>query len=123
MLNIKNLFYTVLLLVLVVSANSADAVVEMNGGGGGSGGTTIRLPNPLKASNFNQLLESVLNLLLVFAIPLYALMVVIAGYYFLFGGQNPANRVKSLTIFKYATIGLVFLLFSRAIVALIQGSL
>jgi len=123
----KNLFYTILAFLLALPATSAHAVVLEGGGGGttggGTGGSPIKLPNPLQAKSFEELLESILNLLLFFAAPIYALMVVIAVYYFIFGGQSPANRQKAINIFKYATIGLFILLLSRAIVALVQAIL
>jgi|SRR3989344_5349908 len=115
----KNLFYTILAFLLALPATSAHAVVLEGGGGGGKG---IRIENPLKASSFNELLDSVLNLLVLFGIPIYALLITIAAYYFLSGGQDPQSRAKSAAIFKYATIGLVLLIFARAIVALILSS-
>lgn len=109
----KPLFYTILAFLIVLPTGLVDAA--------GGGTTRVTLENPLKADNFNELLEAVLNILLIFATPIYGLMIAIAAYYFIFGGQNPENRNKSLTIFKYATIGFVLLIFSRAIVAILRG--
>jgi len=113
-MNAKNIFFTVLALFLVLPAVFGHALAQ-------TGGAVTRLPSPVRCANLDACLNSVLNILLVFAAPIYALMIIISGYYFIFSGQSPANRQKAINIFKYSTIGLLILISARAIAYLVQG--
>lgn len=96
-----------------------------SGGGGGtgtSGGGSVVLPNPLgEGSDFYTLIDRFIQVLTVFAVPILVALIIIAGFFYLFGGADPSKRTTATNIIKYGIIGFIVIIFARAIVAIVQG--
>ena len=96
-----------------------------SGGGGGtgaSGGGSVTLPNPLgEGSDFYTLIDRFIQVLTVFAVPILVALIIIAGFFYLFGGADPSKRTTATNIIKYGIIGFIVIIFARAIVAIVQG--
>lgn len=90
-------------------------------GGSANPGETVEIRNPINAENFQEFLNQLINVLLVFAIPIVVFMVVLAGFIFVVSGSNPARRQTAFNIIKYAIIGLVVILLARVLVSVVQG--
>ncbi|MDX1535405.1 MAG: hypothetical protein R3346_01455 [Candidatus Spechtbacterales bacterium] len=80
-----------------------------------------RINNPITSNTLDDLVERILNIVITFGIPIYGLMVAIAGFMFVTGAGTPEKRKKAINIVKYATIGFVILLLGRGVVALVRS--
>lgn len=115
MRNIKKLFFGILSTVLTAGpflAYAQDSTEE-----------STKLENPITSVNFQEFLNRVLDILIVFAAPIYGIMIAIAGFTFVTGAGAPEKRSKAMNIFKYSTIGFVIILLGKAIVALVTSLL
>lgn len=87
----------------------------------GSGRTqTITLPNPLKATNFAELINRLTNWLLVIGAPILVLMIIIGAFQIMTGAGNPENITKGRHTITYAIIGYALLLISSGITLIIK---
>ena len=88
------------------------------------GGSPITLPNPLgDDSDFFTLLDRFINVLTIFAAPILVALIVVAGFYYMLGGDDPAKRKTAISIIKYGIIGFIVIIFARGIAAIVQGVL
>ncbi len=81
------------------------------------------LPNPLAADSFEEFIDQLIDVLFVFATPIFALMIGISAFYFIIGGGNPKKRETAKKIFKYALIGFTIIALAQAIVAVVESLL
>lgn len=87
------------------------------------GEDSTELKNPISSNSFEELLDRILDILLVFGIPAYGVMIGIAALTFILGARTPEKRKQAISIFKYATIGFIIILLGKAIVAIIVSLL
>jgi len=74
---------------------------------------------PCQICHLFVMLKAIIDFLVKLAFIIAVLMVVIAGVFFLFGGQNPANLNRAKAILKSLAYGLVMMLAAWVIVNLI----
>lgn len=86
---------------------------------GGGGGTS--LPNPLTSDTFQELLGNFIRLLLIFATPIFILMILSAAFLFITGGQDPNKISTAKNIIKYAIMGYGIILMAQVLVSIVQG--
>lgn len=80
------------------------------------------LPNPLGTNaTFGTIITSIINWANAIAIPLTALMVVIAGYLYLTGGGSPERITRAHRALVWAMIGLVVIILSSSVVAILRN--
>ena len=87
---------------------------------GGSGIQSIRLPNPLQANTFQELIGRVVNFLLAIGAPILVLMIIIGAFQIMTGAGNPENITKGRQTITYAIIGYALLLLSKGITIIIE---
>ncbi|MBI3046276.1 MAG: hypothetical protein HYY86_01890 [Candidatus Harrisonbacteria bacterium] len=127
------LFFLVFLLFLPIFTNAQQAGPSLDGSGGtrieGPGGTAksggsgiqpIRLPNPLQANTFQELIGRVVNFLLAIGAPILVLMIIIGAFQIMTGAGNPENITKGRQTITYAIIGYALLLLSKGITLIIE---
>ncbi|MDX1536065.1 MAG: hypothetical protein R3346_04900 [Candidatus Spechtbacterales bacterium] len=76
-----------------------------------------KLESPLTCTTIDDCFNRWTNMLIVFATPIYTVMLSIAGFYFILGGSTPAKRQKAKDILKYSTIGFLIVSFARGMVS------
>lgn len=104
--------FTILLLIILAPLFAFAAVDEPG---------VISLPNPLSVENFEELINVVINWLLVITLPIIVLLIVYAGFQYMFGGVNPELQRTSGKIVLYAVIGYAIILLSKVLLGVITG--
>ena len=83
-------------------------------------GGAICIPNPLKACSFEELVKTIIKFLQEVALVITAMVIVIAGYYFVTSMGDPARVSQARKMVLYALVGLGIILLAQALVALIE---
>jgi uncharacterized BrkB/YihY/UPF0761 family membrane protein len=83
--------------------------------------SAVSIDNPLKANSFYELLNSIIDLLYYLAIPTTALMLIIAGFFFIFAQGEPGKIETAKTILKWALLGFLIILLAKGMVQLMQN--
>lgn len=77
--------------------------------------------NPFESENFDQILNRIIRILTVTALPVYAIMIGLAVYNLIMGSTDPTKRRKAKQIFLYSTLGFFMLILASGIIALVGG--
>ncbi|MBZ1356663.1 MAG: hypothetical protein KY054_02735 [Candidatus Nealsonbacteria bacterium] len=100
--------FIILLVIFLVIGGSIDA-------------TTFR--NPIKAANFTQLLNLLINFLWVLSLALLPLAIMMSAFYFLTGGGNDKQITAAKNILLYAFMGFIIITAARGLIPKIIGVL
>ena len=77
--------------------------------------------NPLNSGSFEEFMTSLIRTFTVFAAPILALMVALAGFQYMASGSNPGNRQKATNTLKYAAIGFMVIISAWIITFVLKG--
>ena len=121
-----------LLLITVVFGTTVPAVVLANDNP--SGGTevvvnieghnpSISLENPLKADNLQELLSAILNVMLVFPLPIVVFFIIYAGFQYVVAQGNEEKLKKAHKILLWSIVGGLIILGANLIFAVIKGTI
>jgi hypothetical protein len=94
-------------------------------GGAGSqngGGSGIQLQNPLKSTSLMGLLNTILDVIMVFAVPLIVFFIIYAGFMYVTAQGNPGKIETANRALLYAVIGGVIILGAKVLLAVISGT-
>jgi len=83
-----------------------------------SNGITIR--NPLDATEFEVIIDNVVNFIFNIAVLLAPLMIIIAGFLFVTAGGNAEQISRARAIIIWTAVGFLIILLSRGIMGLIK---
>jgi hypothetical protein len=98
-----------------------------NGTGGtgsaGTGGTNAtQLMNPLKSETLTGFLLNLIDILILFAIPLIILMIIYAGFLYVMARGNEEQVTRATRALTYAVIGGLLILGAKLLLTIIQGT-
>lgn len=79
------------------------------------------IKNPIKAESVQEFLFSLIKVAIIFAAPLLALMIVIAGFMYATGGGSKEKIEKAGKMIKYGIIGFLIIVLAWALVAVLQN--
>jgi hypothetical protein len=96
---------------------------NVNNGGGNVNNGPITLVNPLKAQTISQFLIDLIDVLLVFALPLIVLFIMYAGFLYVTAQGNPGKITTAHTALLWAVVGGVIVLGAKLIVTVIDGTI
>ena len=82
----------------------------------------ITLTNPINSQTIPEFLLKIIDILLVFALPLIILYIMYAGYLFVTAQGNPGKVTEARTALLWAVVGGVIVLGAKIIVDVIQGT-
>ena len=82
------------------------------------GGVVIE--NPLSSNTLEELIDNILNFIFWVATALAPLMIVIAGFYFITSGGDPAKIQAAKNIILYTVIGYSIILLSKGLILVIK---
>lgn len=85
-------------------------------------GDTVELENPLVAENINQLFESIIDIVLVFAVPLIVFFIIYAGFLYVTARGNEGTIEKAHKALLYALIGGLLILGARVLIEVLSGT-
>jgi len=84
------------------------------------GGQVITIPNPLQASNFTELINSLVNIIFYFAVAIAPIFIIIAGLYFITAAGEPAKINTAKQIILWTLIGLAIVTAAKGIINLFR---
>jgi len=79
----------------------------------------VTIPNPLRFDTIREFLTALVELLAQLGIALVALMIVVGGAFYMFGGAKPEYVEKGKNIIKWTMLGLFVILLAWVILAVI----
>lgn len=103
----------------------AQTAPSGSGGTGGTGGSTGglftgRLENPLKAENFQQLIDRIISFVFMAGVVIAPIMILIAGFYYITSAGEPAKLQTAKNIILYTAIGLAVILLAKGLISFLQ---
>ncbi|TFG35813.1 MAG: hypothetical protein E4H47_00555 [Parcubacteria group bacterium] len=94
-----------------------------DGGGGDGGGVTAEgttIVNPLAYTDFQQIIEAVINFIFYVGIVLAPLMIIIAGFFILTARDDPKKVEQGRHTIIYTLVGLFVILFAKGIISILN---
>lgn len=82
----------------------------------------VGLTNPLGNKDLMTFLQDILDVIMVFAVPLIVFMIIYAGFLFVMDRGSEKNLAQAKRALLYAVIGGVIILGAQAILAVVQGT-
>lgn len=124
--NTVSLFFLTCVLMLVPFASFAQGI-EVGSDPGGiddsrDGSTLISLDNPIAVNSMQDVLVAIINIVMVFAIPIIVFYIIYAGFLYVTARGNPETIGKAHRALLYAIIGGVLILGAEALSLVIQGT-
>ena len=113
------LFLTIGFLFLIPSTFAADTVFQ--GGGLQQGFQQAQNIQGVSQAQPRQIVTNILNQIMTFLGLIAALAFVVSGLMFMLSFGNDQTHTKAKNAAIYAIVGLLVILFARAIISLIQG--
>lgn len=80
------------------------------------------LKNPLSSPDLMSFLQELLNVIMIFAVPLIVFMIIYAGFLYVMARGNEGEVTKASKALLYAVIGGVIILGANVILAVISGT-
>ncbi|MFM2381421.1 MAG: hypothetical protein RLZZ76_188 [Candidatus Parcubacteria bacterium] len=90
--------------------------------GGSSAGGGLVIENPIKAKSVGALFEAILDIVLVFAIPIIVFFIILAGFRYVTARGNGHVIEEAHMALLYALIGGVLILGARVLIEVISGT-
>ena len=84
------------------------------------GVSAIEIGNPLQYDTIEGLINAIINWLFALALVLVPLVIVVAGYFFVSSQGDPAKVTQARNMVIYALVGLLIIMISKGIIALIR---
>ena len=102
------LHFSKLLIILLLSSFFLPLVTE-----------AVSIPNPIEAQSFFELLNAIIDFIFTISIPITALMIIIAGFYFITAQGEPEKIQTAKRIIIWALIGFLIVLCAKGLVKLL----
>ena len=129
----KKNFYLILAYVLLIPQFVMAAQGAGNDGGGtagsgnpggssGSSGDGVSLQNPLKSDSLLGFFQSILDAIMVFAVPIIVFFIIYAGFLYVMARGNADGVGKAHRALLYAVIGGLIILGAQIILSIISAT-
>lgn len=93
-------------------------LAEGSPGGSGKPGT-VKLDNPLGETSIIKIISNILDWLIIYSIPILALMILIGGFQILTAKDSPEKVTSGKKTIMFAVVGFVIILISKGIALII----
>lgn len=87
-----------------------------------NGNSSVTLQNPIKATSIVALFQIILDIVLVFAVPLVVFFIIYAGFLYVTARGNASTIESAHSALLYALIGGLLILGARVLIDVIQGT-
>ena len=87
-----------------------------------TGGNAVQLQNPLKSESLIGFFNDILNVIMVFAVPIIVFFIIYAGFKYVMARGNPGEIETANRALLYAVIGGVIILGAKVILTVIGGT-
>ena len=105
---------------------SAFAETGRSGGDGDTGssatGGSVTLENPLEADDIVELFQTIIDIVLIFAVPLIVFFIIYAGFLYVTARGDTGTIQKAHMALLYAIIGGLLILGERVLIEVIGGT-
>lgn len=85
-------------------------------------GDLVTVQNPLEADNITELFASIIDVILVFAIPIIVFFIIYAGFLYVTARGNEGTIQKAHMALLYALIGGLLILGARVLIDVVKGT-
>jgi len=116
------LFPATILFAAAESGPTAPAGTIELGPTAPAGSHSAGFENPLKYGSITELFAAILNVVLVFAIPLVAFFIIYAGFLYVTARGNETTITQAHKALLYAVIGGVLILGANVLITVIQNT-
>lgn len=82
----------------------------------------VTIENPLQAENITQLFAAIIDVVLVFAIPIIVFFIIYAGFLYVTARGNESTIQKAHMALLYALIGGLLILGARVLIDVVKGT-
>lgn len=120
-MNFKTKIAVLIAIVYSAATVAQNEVFAVGGGGDGAGGSGT-LTNPLKSTSIQEFLLKIIDVLLVFALPIIVLYIMYAGFLFVTAQGNEGQLHTAKSALLWSVVGGVIVLGARLIISVIQGT-
>lgn len=107
------------------SISNTNQSGQQSGGNGGSSGCSgggVCIENPLAANSITEFFLLLIEILLIFAIPIIVFFIILAGFKFVTAQGNESTISEAKRALLYAIIGALLILGANLILAVIQNT-
>ena len=124
-------YFSVLLLsflpVLVFAQGSPGSGQGSPGSGqgspGGAAGKSVQLDNPLNNETLMGLLQDILDVIMIFAVPIIVFFIIYAGFLYVTARGNETQVSNATRALLYAVVGGVIILGAQVLLEVISGTI
>jgi hypothetical protein len=95
---------------------------DPNTGTAVGGGSSLSLKNPIQAKSIGALFQAIIDIVLVFAIPVVVFFIILAGFRYVTARGNGHTIEEAHMALLYALIGGVLILGARVLIEVISGT-
>lgn len=85
-------------------------------------GQSVRIDNPIKADNIIELFQKIIDIVMVFAVPLIVFFIIYAGFLYVTARGNEETIKKAHMALLYALIGGLLILGANVLIDIVQGT-
>lgn len=90
--------------------------------GPGKGSKEVSLINPLKFDSFQEFFKALIEIIIIFAIPIIVLMIIYAGFLYVMARGSEEQVTKATRALTYAVIGGLLILGAELFLTVIAGT-
>lgn len=94
-----------------------------NDGGGGGNPAAGTLQNPIKSQTILEFIIKIIDVLLIFAVPIIVLFIMYAGFLFVTARGSDSQLTKAKSVLLWAIVGGVIALSAKLIIEVLQGTI
>lgn len=121
----KGILFSFLATPFLVLAQPGQGTGQAGQGTGQAGqgvAPSSSLENPLRSNDLMELLQEILDVIMIFAVPLIVFMIIYAGFLYVMARGNEGEVTKASKALLYAVIGGVIILGANIILEVISGT-
>ena len=80
----------------------------------------VAIPNPLRAQNFTELLNMIINFIFYLALGIAPIMIIVAGFFFITAQGEPEKIMTAKRIILWVSIGLIVVFCAKGLIQLFK---
>jgi heme/copper-type cytochrome/quinol oxidase subunit 2 len=83
----------------------------------------VDIPSPISSQTFTELLNKIIDFIFYVSLPVAAIMITVAGFYFVTAAGEPEKIQKAKIMILWTLIGLLVVFLAKGLVAALRGAL